>query len=74
VQTEIFHNQGACTLCGRCVLVCPTGANTLSYKSSTIDRIKCIRIPIIPNFNDSMEGVGAIALFIKTDLSRSDID
>jgi len=31
-----------CTLCGRCVAVCPTGASSLLEDSSAIDRSKCI--------------------------------
>lgn len=42
MQPEVFHNQGACTMCGRCVSVCLTGASALSQKGSTIDRMKCI--------------------------------
>jgi len=42
IKPEIFLNRDNCTLCGRCVTVCPTGASTLSDRSSTIDRSKCI--------------------------------
>ena len=42
LKPEIFLNKDACTLCGSCIDVCPTGASTLSEKSSTIDRSKCI--------------------------------
>ena len=42
IKPEIFLNRDNCTSCGRCVTVCPTGASTLSDRSSTIDRSKCI--------------------------------
>jgi len=41
-KPEIFLNKDNCTRCGQCVLVCPTGASTLSAKSSTIDRNLCV--------------------------------
>lgn len=41
-KPEVFLNKSRCTLCGQCVAVCPTGASTLSEKSSTIDRNVCI--------------------------------
>ncbi len=42
LKPETFLNSGNCTLCGRCVKVCPTGAASLSASSSEIDREKCI--------------------------------
>ena len=42
IQPEIFLTRSNCTLCGKCVTVCQTGANRLLEKSSTIDRSKCI--------------------------------
>lgn len=41
-KPEIFLYKDKCTLCGRCVEVCLTGASSLLGKSSTIDRNKCI--------------------------------
>jgi pyruvate formate lyase activating enzyme len=41
-EAEVFLIPGNCTLCGRCVAVCPTGANTLEKDSSAIERGKCI--------------------------------
>ena len=41
-EAEVFLTTGNCTLCGRCVAVCPTGASSLLEDSSTIDRSKCI--------------------------------
>jgi len=42
IQPEIFLTRSNCTLCGKCVTVCQTGANRLLENSSTIDRSKCI--------------------------------
>ena len=39
-QIFIYHDR--CTLCGKCVEVCPTGASHLSINNSKIDRAKCI--------------------------------
>lgn len=40
-QPEILLNKNACTLCGRCVEVCVTGANSLAGQRAKIDRIRC---------------------------------
>ncbi|MBI2907608.1 MAG: glycyl-radical enzyme activating protein [Chloroflexi bacterium] len=37
----VFLDRSKCTLCGRCVAVCPTGAATLNERSSQIDRSIC---------------------------------
>jgi pyruvate formate lyase activating enzyme len=41
-QPEIFLTRSHCTLCGKCVAVCQTGASRLLKDSSTIDRSQCI--------------------------------
>jgi pyruvate formate lyase activating enzyme len=41
-KPEIFLYKDKCTLCGRCVEVCLTGASSLLGESSTIDRNECI--------------------------------
>ena len=41
-EAEVFLITGNCTLCGKCVAVCPTGASSLLEGSSAIDRSKCI--------------------------------
>jgi pyruvate formate lyase activating enzyme len=41
-RPEVLLNKTICTRCGRCVHVCLSGANSLSEKSSTIDRDKCV--------------------------------
>lgn len=40
-EPEIILFKDRCTLCGRCVAVCPSGASSLSVASSIIDRSKC---------------------------------
>lgn len=41
-EVEIFLIRSNCTLCGKCVAVCPKGASSLLENNSTIDRSKCI--------------------------------
>ena len=41
IKPEILLNNSICTLCGRCITVCPTGASSLSEASSKIDRRQC---------------------------------
>lgn len=41
-QPEIFLVKSNCTLCGKCVTVCQTGASSLLENNSKIDRNKCI--------------------------------
>ena len=41
-KPEIFLDKSKCTLCGRCVAICPTGATSLLKESSAIDRSICI--------------------------------
>lgn len=38
----VFLDKTKCTLCGRCVASCPTGASSLAEHSSRIDRSICI--------------------------------
>lgn len=40
-RPEILFSKELCTLCGRCVSACPTGASFLSEDHSAIDREKC---------------------------------
>lgn len=42
MNPEILYNKDNCTLCGRCIKVCGTGASILSELGSAIDRDKCI--------------------------------
>jgi len=42
IRPELFFDKSKCTRCGRCVEVCPTGASSLSDKTSVIDRSICI--------------------------------
>jgi pyruvate formate lyase activating enzyme len=41
-KPEILVNRSNCTLCGRCIDMCPSNANSLSEKGSIIDREKCV--------------------------------
>jgi len=41
-QPEIFFFTGRCTICGRCIEVCSTGASFAGKEISEIDRSKCI--------------------------------
>lgn len=41
MKPEILLNKSICTLCGRCVKVCPAGASGIAEKSSIIDRNEC---------------------------------
>jgi len=42
MKPEVLLNKSICTLCGRCVDVCVTGASSLFEKSAIIDRNKCL--------------------------------
>lgn len=41
IKPEIFLDRKKCTLCGRCIVVCPTGATSLSKESLAIERSAC---------------------------------
>lgn len=41
-KPEILINKSVCSLCGRCIDICPAGANRFSEKGSIIDRGKCL--------------------------------
>lgn len=40
---EILLNTSKCGGCGRCIVACPFGANSLSNSIAAVDRLKCIR-------------------------------
>ena len=42
IKPQILLNKSKCSSCGQCVIVCPTGASSLSEESSIIVRTKCI--------------------------------
>ena len=42
IKPEILINKSVCSLCGRCIDVCPAGANRLSERGSIIDREQCL--------------------------------
>jgi pyruvate formate lyase activating enzyme len=42
LRPEVLLNRSVCTLCGRCVDACTTGAAGLSGASALIDRDKCV--------------------------------
>lgn len=42
IKPQVLLNKSKCSLCGKCVIICPNGANSLSEESSTIDRSKCL--------------------------------
>ena len=42
IRPEVFLDKSKCSLCGRCVAICPTGAASLLGESSTIDRSICV--------------------------------
>lgn len=59
-EPEILLFKDRCTLCGRCVAVCPNGASSLSDTSSMIDRSKCIGcgkcVEVCPNEARQLSG------------------
>jgi pyruvate formate lyase activating enzyme len=41
-KPEILLNKSVCSLCGRCIDICPTDANCLSERGPIIDRERCL--------------------------------
>jgi pyruvate formate lyase activating enzyme len=41
-KPEVLWNKSVCSLCGRCIDICPTGANRLSEKGLILDRERCL--------------------------------
>lgn len=75
-QPEILFREDKCTLCGRCIEVCPNGANSIVDGRMTIDRTLCEScgdcvIPCIPQARE-IEGstmtVGEVIKEVKKDL------
>lgn len=59
-ETELTYNPSKCTVCGRCIEACPTGAHSFSEGNHIFDRSKCTACGKCADmcFNEALAVVG----------------